>query len=144
LEANAQYLQLIPPFISTYTIVHTTTLSFVTIALANLILPFDFRLLNPIIPSYRVDGSSICRDIDTGFGWDESWLESCAKSFGVVRWSIAGCGLLLMVAQWWALMSVKRWVKEMRSRTQRRAGEDVEKAEIPRTDDVMIDEKMGY
>jgi hypothetical protein len=137
-------LQLIPPLISTYTIVHTTTLSFVTIAIANLILPFDFRLLNPVVPSYRVDGSSLCRDIDTGFGWDESWLESCAESFSVVRWSIAGCGLLLMVAQWWALMSVRRWGKEMRSQTQMRAGGDVEKAEVLRKDDVMIDERMGY
>jgi hypothetical protein len=144
LEANVRYLQFIPPLMSTYTIVHTTTLSFVTIALATLILPFDFWLPNPIVPSYRVDGLGICRDIDAGFGWDESWLESCAKSFSVVKWLIAGFGLLLIVAQWWALMSVRRWGKEMRLQTQRRAGEDVEKAEVVRKDDVMIDEKMGY
>jgi hypothetical protein len=104
-------------------------------------MPFDFRLLNPIIPSYRVDGSSICRDINAGFGWDEAWLKSCVNSFSAVRWSIAGLGLLLMVAQWWALMSVSRWGKELRSL--RKDGRmDVEKAGVVRMDDVN-DEKTG-
>ena len=105
-------------------------------------MPFDLRLLNPVIPSYRVDGSSICRDIDAGFGWEEAWLESCAKSFSAVRWSIACFGLVLMVAQWWALMSVRKWGKELRS-LRKDEGMDVEKAGIVKMDDVK-DEKTRY
>jgi hypothetical protein len=135
--ADKRHLQLIPPLVSAYTIIHTTTLSFVTIALVNLIMPFDFRLLNPIIPSYRVEGSSICRDIDAGLGWDERWLETCAKSFSVVRWSIAGAGLVLMVGQWWALMSVRRWGEEIKSQRRKEEG-DIEKAgTVYRENDMM-------
>jgi hypothetical protein len=143
-EADMWILQLISPLVSAYTCLHTTTLSFVTIALVNLVIPFDFRLLNPIVPSYRVDGSSICRDIDAGFGWDERWLETCAKSFSVVRWSIAGAGLVLMVAQWWALTSVRRWGSEMNNQRRTEEG-DIEKAgTIYAGKDMKKYEKTGY
>ncbi|KAI4702992.1 hypothetical protein J4E81_001866 [Alternaria sp. BMP 2799] len=126
-----------------YTIVHAITLSFVTIALVNLILPFDFRLLNPVIPSYAVDGSLLCRDIDAGFGWDDEWLEKCSMTFIVVKFAIAGLGLSLMGAQWWALCSVRAWGQELGE--QDRSGEgDMEKAGLVRRDDLMFDEKTGF
>jgi hypothetical protein len=93
------------------------------------------------VPSYRIDGSSICRDIDAGLGWDESWLDGCAKSYNVVRWSIACGGLVLMVAQWWALMSVRIWGNGLRNSW--RWEMDVEKAAVVRRDDVRHDEKTG-
>ena len=128
---------------SAYTIVHAITLSFVTIALVNLILPFDFRLLNPVIPSYAVDGSLLCRDIDAGFGWDDEWLEKCSMTFIVVKFAIAGLGLSLMGAQWWALCSVRAWGQELGE--QDRSGEgDEEKARLVRRDDFMFDEKTGF
>lgn len=136
--------QSIPSLVSAYTILHTTTLSFVTIALVNTVLPFDFRLLNPVIPSYALDGSSICRDIDAGFGWDVQWLEQCSKSLGVVKFGAACFGLVLMIAQWWALMSVRRWGQELRY--QRRIGKmDVEQAGlVEERDESMNKEKTGF
>ncbi|EAT79621.2 hypothetical protein SNOG_12821 [Parastagonospora nodorum SN15] len=74
-------VRLIPSFVSAYTFVHTTALSFVTLALVNIIVPFDAGFLNPVIPSWHVDESAICRDIDAGFGWDEEWLVKCSKHF---------------------------------------------------------------
>ncbi|KAI4912021.1 hypothetical protein J4E90_006840 [Alternaria incomplexa] len=136
-------IRLLPRLVSAYTIVHAITLSFVTIALVNLILPFDFRLLNPVIPSYAVDGSLLCRDIDAGFGWDDEWLEKCSMTFIVVKFAIAGLGLSLMGAQWWALCSVRAWGQELGG--QDRSGEgDVEKADLVRRDDFMFDEKTGF
>ena len=135
--------QLLPRLVSAYTIVHAITLSFVTIALVNLILPFDFRLLNPVIPSYAVDGSLLCRDIDAGFGWDDEWLEKCSMTFIVVKFAIAGLGLSLMGAQWWALCSVRAWGQELGEQHRSDEG-DVEKAGLVRRDDYMFDEKTGF
>jgi hypothetical protein len=129
--------------VSAYTIVHATTLSFVTIALVNLVLPFDFQLLNPVIPSYAVDGSSICRDIDAGFGWDDEWLEKCSTTFVVVKFGTACLGLILMTAQWWALVSVRRWGQELKFQP-RDAETDVEKAGLVQEDDMIYDEKTGF
>ncbi|KAH7408687.1 hypothetical protein DE146DRAFT_675694 [Phaeosphaeria sp. MPI-PUGE-AT-0046c] len=74
-------VRLVPSFVSAYTLTHTASLSFVTLALLNIILPFDAGFLNPVIPSWSVDESSICRDIDAGLGWDEEWLAKCSMYF---------------------------------------------------------------
>lgn len=107
-------VRVIPSFVSAYTLTHTVSLSFVTLALINIILPFDAGILNPVIPSWNVDEDSICREIDGGFGWDEDWVVKCSKYFntlvGVVAWS----GLVLIFAQWWALWIVRRWGREVR------------------------------
>ncbi|KAI4955857.1 hypothetical protein J4E91_000064 [Alternaria rosae] len=134
---------LLPRLVSAYTIVHAITLSFVTIALVNLILPFDFRLLNPVIPSYAVDGPLLCRDIDAGFGWDDEWLEKCSMTFIVVKFAIAGLGLSLMGAQWWALCSVRAWGQELGGPDRNREG-DVEKAGLEQSDGMRYDEKTGF
>ncbi|KAG9189660.1 hypothetical protein G6011_06528 [Alternaria panax] len=137
-------IRLIPRLMSAYTLVHAITLSFVTIALVNLILPFDFRLLNPVIPSYAVDGSSICHDIDAGFGWDNEWLEKCSTMFVAIKFGIACLGLVLMIAQWWALVSVRRWGQELEHQP-RTEDMDVEKAGLVReVDDMIYDEKSGF
>jgi hypothetical protein len=144
-HANAPLLQLIPRLVSAYTIVHATTLSFVTLALINLILPFDFWLLNPVAPSYAVDGSLLCRDIDAGFGWDEEWLEKCSTTFVLVKFVIACLGLILMVAQWWALFSVRGWGQELGKQSRVMGEVDVEKAGLVRgEDDATYDEKTGF
>jgi len=135
--------QSIPSLVSAYTIFHTTTLSFVTIALVNMVLPFDFRLLNPVIPSYALDGSSICRDIDAGFGWDAQWLEKCSTSLGVIRFAAACFGLVLMIAQWWALMSVRRWGQELTYQP-RNGKMDVEQAGLVGEGDSMSKEKIVF
>ncbi|KAL1796384.1 hypothetical protein ACET3X_004924 [Alternaria dauci] len=137
-------VRLLPSLVSAYTLVHATTLSFVTMALVNLLLPFDFRLLNPVIPSYAVDGSSICRDIDAGFGWDDQWLEKCSKTLVTVKFGAACVGLILMIAQWWALVSVRSWGQELGC--QRETAEmDVEKAGLVQEgDDMIYDEKAGF
>ena len=106
--------QLIPSFVSAYTLTHTSTLSFVTLALVNVIIPFNAGFLNPVIPSWHIDQSAICRDIDAGFGWDEEWLVKCSKNFFAVMLVVAWSGLFLMFAQWWALWTVRRWGKELR------------------------------
>lgn len=128
---------------SAYTLLHTTTLSFVTIAIINLIVPFDFLLLNPVIPSYAVDGSSICHDIDAGFGWDDEWLEKCSTSLSIIKFGGACFGLVLMLAQWWALLSVRRWGQELRSQP-KEAGADVEKACLVYGERMIYDEKTGF
>ena len=125
LTTDAQ-LQLLPKLVSAYTLVHTTTLSFVTLALMNALLPYDLRYMNPVIPSWRIDETAICRDIDAGFGWDEDWLVQCSKSFGMVQIGVACGGLVLMVAQWWALATVRSWSKELQ--VQRLSRGDIEKA----------------
>ena len=125
LTTDAQ-LQLLPKLVSAYTLVHTTTLSFVTLALMNTLLPYDLRYMNPVIPSWRIDETAICRDIDAGFGWDEDWLVQCSKSFGMVQIGVACGGLVLMVAQWWALATVRSWSKELQ--VQRLSRGDIEKA----------------
>ncbi|KAI2488258.1 hypothetical protein Ptr902_02391 [Pyrenophora tritici-repentis] len=109
-----------------------------------MVLPFDFRLLNPVIPSYALDGSSICRDIDAGFGWNAQWLEKCSTSFSVIKFGAACFGLVLMIAQWWALMSVRRWGHELRY--QRRNGSvDVEQAGLAEEkDEFMSKEKTEF
>lgn len=128
---------------SAYTLLHTTTLSFVTIAIVNLILPFDFLLLNPVIPSYAVDGPSICHDIDAGFGWDDEWLEKCSTSLRIIKFGGACFGLVLMLAQWWALLSVRRWGQELRSQP-KQVGADVEKAGLVYGERMIHDEKTGF
>lgn len=99
---------------SAYTLTHTASLAFVTLALVNVILPFDAGILNPVIPSWNVDENSICREIDAGFGWDEEWVVKCSKYFNTIVAVVAWSGLVLIFAQWWALWIVRRWGKEMR------------------------------
>lgn len=137
-------IKLIPSLVSAYILMHTITLSFVNIALVNIIIPFDIRLLNPVLPSWQIDESAICRDIDAGFGWDEEWLVKCSKSFSVVKLSVACVGLFLMIAQWWALVTVRRWGKQMRLQ-QRWPRTDIEKDGIRHPEnDLMISEKARY
>ena len=111
---------------SAYTIVHATTLSFVTLALMNNLLPFDLRYMNPVIPTWRIDEAAVCRDIDAEFGWDEEWLMQCSKSFGLVQMGVACGGLVLMIAQWWALVTVRSWSSELQVRRSSRG--DIETA----------------
>ncbi|EMD93067.1 hypothetical protein COCC4DRAFT_169700 [Bipolaris maydis ATCC 48331] len=116
-----------PSLVSAYTLLHTMTLSFLTIAIVNLVLPWDFRTLNPVTPSYTVDVLAICRDIDAGFGWDTEWLEQCTRGLSTVKFWCAGFSMVLIFVQWWALMSVRTWGQEQRARSQSTRG-DVEKA----------------
>lgn len=120
-------VQLLPQLVSAYTLVHATTLSFVTLALLNTLLPFDLRYMNPVIPSWQIDETAICRDIDAGFGWDEDWFFQCAKSFEMVQMGVACGGLVLMIAQWWALVAVRSWSSELHGQQSCR---DVEKGMI--------------
>jgi hypothetical protein len=127
--------------VSFYTLSHTTTLSFVTLALFNIITPFDAGFLNPVIPSWHVDESAICRDIDAGFGWDEEWLVKCSRNFFTVMLVVAWGGLFLMFAQWWALWTVRRWGREMKM-MKLRVRSDEEKVAIG--NDFMRDEKVRF
>jgi hypothetical protein len=133
---------MIPSFVSAYTLMHTTTLSFVTLALANVIIHFDAGILNPVIPSWHIDERAICHDIDAGFGWDNDWLIKCSKHFYTVTVVVAWSGLLLMFAQWWALWTVRRWGKELRFQKLRDRS-DIEKlGPLDTHDDFMINEKI--
>ena len=128
---------------SAYTLVHATTLSFVTLALLNTLLPFDLRYMNPVIPSWRIDEAAVCRDIDAGFGWDDEWLMQCSKSFGMVQMGVACGGLVLMIAQWWALFTVKGWSIELEAQGPSRS--DVEKAGfLTENDGYALGEKGEY
>ncbi|KAF2629365.1 hypothetical protein BU25DRAFT_409262 [Macroventuria anomochaeta] len=135
-------MRLLPKLVSAYTLVHTATLSFVTLALINTLLSYDLRYMNPVIPSWRIDETAICRDIDAGFGWDEEWLVQCSKSFGMMQVGVACGGLVLMIAQWWALATVRSWSSELQARRSSRS--DIEKAGFLVEDDVyVIREKSG-
>ncbi|OAL48217.1 hypothetical protein IQ07DRAFT_589042 [Pyrenochaeta sp. DS3sAY3a] len=107
-------IRCIPSLVSAYTLIHTITLSFVTLALVDIIAPLPFFLLNPVLPSWDVDDSAICRDIDAGFGWDDEWLSECSKGFKIIKILAVSVTLLLMGAQWWALFTVKKWNSEIR------------------------------
>lgn len=104
--------------------------------------PFNLQLVNPVIPSWHVDEDAICQDIDAGMGWDQDWLVQCSKSFSMIKWCVACFGLVLMIAQWWALMTVRRWGKEIRF--QRWVQDDVEKTGILHDNDVTRGEKCGH
>ena len=109
----------------------------------NALLPYDLRYMNPVIPSWRIDETAICRDIDAGFGWDEDWLVQCSKSFGMVQIGVACGGLVLMVAQWWALATVRSWSKELQ--VQRLSRGDIEKAGFLAEDEGFVSrEKSKY
>ena len=125
---------------SAYAFVHTATLSFATFALVNM--QFDLRLANPVIPSWRIDESALCRDIDAGLGWDDNWLAKCSRSFSMVKMYVACFGLILMVAQWWALITVRIWGREVRVQQQAERP-DAEKASITYEGDAANDEKHG-
>ncbi|KAF9691591.1 hypothetical protein EKO04_010283 [Ascochyta lentis] len=136
-------VRLLPNLVSAYTLVHTATLSFITLALVNSLLPYDLSYANPVIPSWRIDESAVCRDISAGFGWDEDWLVQCSKSFGMVQMTITCGGLVLMIAQWWALVAVKSWSNELE--TQRPSGDDLERADFAiEKDEYAVGEKNGY
>lgn len=136
--------QALPSLVSAYTLLHTMTLSFLTIAIVNLILPWDFRTLNPVTPSYTVDESAICRDIDAGFGWDTEWLEQCTKSLSTIKFWCTGFSMVLIFVQWWALMSVRTWGQEQRARSQD-TRRDVEKAGLGTDEKMTIyDQKTGF
>jgi hypothetical protein len=127
--------------VSAYTLSHATTLSFVTIALVKILLPFDAGCLNPVIASWKVDQKAICRDIDAGFGWDEEWFDKCAKNFHLALAAVAWTGLFLMLAQWWALATVRRWGQELRFQ-KIRDRTDVEKMGVlDESSDTMTDEQ---
>ena len=134
-------MQTLPSLVSAYTLVHTMTLSFVTMAVASLVLPLDLGTLNPVTPSYAVDESAICRDIDAGFGWDTEWLEQCSRSLRMIKFGGACFAMVLMLAQWWALLSVRRWGQELRAGQQTVRG-DVEKAGLGLEEERMIYEKQ--
>ena len=120
---------------------HTITLSFATFALLNA--PFGFRLVNPVIPSWQINGNAVCRDINAGLGGDDVWLLKCSRSFSSVKLSVAVLGLILMTAQWWALMTVRRWGREIRFQP-RGDRADLEKAGILRGEDGALGhEKTG-
>jgi hypothetical protein len=112
--------------VSAYTLVHTTTLSFVTLAPLDALLPYDLRHMNPVIANWRIDETATCEDIVAGFGWDEDWLIQCSRGLNMVQMGIALGGLVLMVAQWWALIAVRSWSIELQSGQPSR--DDVEKA----------------
>ncbi|KAJ4409770.1 hypothetical protein N0V91_002244 [Didymella pomorum] len=136
-------LRLLPRLVSAYTLVHATTLSFVTLALLNTLLPFDLRYMNPVIPSWRIDEAAVCRDIDAGFGWDDEWLMQCSNSFGMVQMGVACGGLVLMIAQWWALFTVKSWSTELQTRGPGMS--DVEKVGcLTEHESAVLGEKRGY
>ena len=132
-----------PRLVSAYTLVHATTLSFVTLALLNALLPFDLRYMNPVIPSWRMDETAICRDIDAGFGWDDEWLSQCLRGFETVQMCVAWGALVLMVAQWWALVTVRSWSIELSGPPLARS--DVEKGGFEAVDGGYQNrEKTGY
>jgi hypothetical protein len=131
--------------VSVYTLVHTSTLSFVTLALVNILLPLNLQFSNPVIPSLQLDETAICRDIDAGFGWDDEWLVKCSRSFSMVQTCVALVGLVLMIAQWWALFTVRFWNKELQAQRWRGSKTaDVEKAADAAGTDRVVCEKIGY
>lgn len=100
--------------------------------------------MNPVIPSWQIDENAICRDIDAGFGWDEDWLVKCSRSFSFVKSSVACLGLLLMIAQWWALMTVRRWGKDIRFQRRVERLEAEEGGVLCKGNALAADEKNEY
>ncbi|UPX21270.1 uncharacterized protein EKO05_0011461 [Ascochyta rabiei] len=135
-------IRVLPKLVSAYTIVHTATLSFVTLALTNTLLPYDLHYTNPVIPSWRIDESAVCRDISAGFGWDEDWFAQCSTSFGMMQLGVTCGGLVLVAAQWWALFAVRSWSNELE--TEQLSGDDVEKADFTVEKDGFAVGEKGY
>jgi hypothetical protein len=132
--------------VSAYTLVHTSTLSFVTLGLVNTLLPLNLRILNPTVSSLRFDETAICRDIDSGFRWDEEWFVECSESLKMVQMCVALAGLILMVAQWWALATVRTWSRELQVQRRRESeAADVEKlSSMAGRNDHAVCEKSGF
>ncbi|KAH8704575.1 hypothetical protein GQ44DRAFT_716536 [Phaeosphaeriaceae sp. PMI808] len=102
-------VKLIPNFVSAYTLTHMLTLSFVTLAPVSFILPFDIELFNPVISTWHIDVSAICHDM----GWDDDWTVKCSESLYTSMLVVTAGVLLLILAQWWALWTVRQWCKEL-------------------------------
>ena len=120
--------------VSAYIIVHSTTLLVGTLALLNIVLPLDVKMV-PIVPRWQFDEKKICREIDDGFGWDKEWVERCRTSFAIVQLGVAWGGLVLMAAQWWAVVSVWKWGRRLKEDDRNDERMDVGKAEFFGTDE---------
>ncbi|KAF2477517.1 uncharacterized protein BDR25DRAFT_274708 [Lindgomyces ingoldianus] len=121
--------------VSAYTTVHATTLLISTLALFDLVLPFETTAAIPIFPSMRLGFVDMCSEHD-GFGWDAQWVDQCRMSFAVMKAVAVGVGLVLVGIQWWAVGKVWRWGRGLRREEPKRRemGRDVEK--------VVVDEKV--
>ena len=117
--------------ISAYTLVHLTTLFLTTFILLNVVLPLDLNTIVPLLPSWKFDVNDICLEIDDGLGWDDDWLQQCRKNFTYVKVGLGCFGLTLVAAQWWALVSVWRWGRQMQGHGSTESRTDVEKAPRP-------------
>ncbi|KAF1965586.1 hypothetical protein BU23DRAFT_574740 [Bimuria novae-zelandiae CBS 107.79] len=114
---------------ATYIITHAITLSLISAALLINVLPTAFTSHVPFSSQWRYDanfGRNVCRELDTGFGWDERWLRDCASSLDTLTKGAMWAGVVLMAAQWVILINVASWVRE---RSTRYSGINLEKRE---------------
>lgn len=101
--------------IAAYLLVHTVTLSLISTVLLVNVLPSAFASSAPFLSKLRYDDNferSICQELDTGFGWDERWLNDCASSFNTLTRGAMWAGVVLMAAQWLVLISLAGWLRE--------------------------------
>ncbi|KAJ4982880.1 hypothetical protein SVAN01_11614, partial [Stagonosporopsis vannaccii] len=131
----------LPKLVSAYIFVHTTTLSFVTLALLDPLLPWDLWYMNPVITDWQADETAICRDMHTGVSWDEEWIVQCSGQLGIVLKGIAWGGFILVTAHWWALVLVRTWSNQLPIIQPR--GDDVEKL-IPQTMGMKPTKRVDY
>lgn len=121
------YMQRRPVLISTYTLVHAFTLTIMTFILLMNVMPAAITTMVPRASELKYDdkfADRMCRELDDGFGWDTKWLDDCVSSFRILTTGIVWIGLVMMVAQWWALSSVWSWLGELNGKRPRQIYED--------------------
>lgn len=119
--------------VSSYALVHTITLTIITLVLLINVVPQSLAHIILTASHLRYDEieKTMCRELDDGFGWDEHWFDQCRSSFRTLSSSLAWIGLVMMAAQWWAVISVWSWAIRLRRKDADRSDGhvDVERAE---------------
>jgi hypothetical protein len=107
------------------------TLSLLTLALWNFILPIGAGKMVPVILDFSFDVSQTCQDMDDTFGTDPDWWQQCTSSLSIVKLATAGICLVLMAAQWWFVCQTRKLRRILQCR--RRKSLDVETGGVCRT-----------
>lgn len=110
-----------PILVSTYALVHAVTLTTITVVLLVNILPPTIAHTNPLLSRLRYDEmrKGMCLELDDGFGWDEHWVDQCRQSVRILSSCVAWSGLVMMAAQWWAMISIWGWIDDLRKENRR-------------------------
>ncbi|KAF2652701.1 hypothetical protein K491DRAFT_695323 [Lophiostoma macrostomum CBS 122681] len=131
-----------PNLVSAYAIVHALFLITTTLAFLCVVGAVDSGVMTPetMFPRVRIDVVATCENMDDTFGSDKAWLLQCTQILGVVKVILEFVGVAFVGAQWWALQTVRSWVRALNEKQREdvlHLQKDVEKAVLGEERDIM-------